>query len=300
MKDVVIIGGGPAGCASAIYLKRAGYSPLVIERDRIGGLLLNANLVENYPGFPKGISGKVLVALIENHLNQLNIDVERKEATDLSWDSESFILSTDGDEITSKVVIIASGTTPKDIGLSGQDSLLGRKLFYEIKDIPPHHMEVNFVIVGGGDAAFDYAMNLAEKAKRIDIVMRSIKPRCLSLLEERSALRDNIFIHPRTQPTEVVDIDDGIKLKCTGSQGELELLSEYAIIACGRDPSLDFLSKEMNKRLTIHGDGSTNFPGLFVAGDVRRGKKRQTGIAVGDGILCAMNSIDFLSGDKEE
>ncbi len=297
MKEIAIIGAGPAGIAASIYLKRAGVEPLVFEKGEVGGLLLNANLVENYPGFPEGIVGKALVDYFKEQLSRLEIEVEGKDVKNISFEDGAFILKTDEEEITSQVVIIATGTHPNKIDMDGQSTLLGRKLFYEIKDIPQPRREDIFVVIGGGDAAFDYAMNLSGDVDKVDIIFRNERPKCLSLLEERVKKCGNVEIHPKTEPLAVKEESDQIMIKCSSNEKEITFISDYTLIAVGRSPNLDLLPKELRETLIIKENGGTNIPGLFLAGDVRRGLFRQTGIAVGDGILCAMSALELLKGD---
>jgi thioredoxin reductase (NADPH) len=300
LKDVAIIGAGPAGIAASIYLKRAGVEPIVFEKGDIGGLLLNANLVENYPGFPEGIEGKALVNLFKEQLSKLEIEVEGKEVKNISFEKGAFILKTDEDEMTSQVVIIATGTHPNKIDMDGQSHLLGRKLFYEIKNIPQPRREDTFVVIGGGDAAFDYALNLSGDVERVDMIFRGERPKCLYLMEERVKKCSNINIHPKTVPLAVDEEGDQITIKCKSNEKEIAFISDYALIVVGRSPNLDPLPKELSETLIIKENGGTNILGLFLAGDVRRGLFRQTGIAVGDGILCAMSALDFLRGDEKK
>ncbi len=300
MKDVAIIGAGPCGIAAAIYLKRAGFDIIIFEGNRIGGLLHNANLVENYPGFWEGISGPDLVSLFEKQLSRLKIKVEKQQVTELGIATNGFLIRTDINEVLSHIVIIASGSEPKNIELSGQSPLLGKKLFYEIKDIPTLQREDTFVIIGSGDAAFDYALNLSNRVKRVDILMRSVHPKCLSLLKDRVDLMDNIFIHPDTYSNSVKEHEGELRFRCEHDGEAMTFSSTYGLLACGRDPNLKFLSKEMKNRLEFKGEGETNIPGLFIGGDVTSGHFRQVGIAVGDGILCAMKAQDHLSEEKKK
>lgn len=300
MNEITIIGAGPAGIAASIYLKRAGIEPLLLEKKEIGGLLLNANLVENYPGFPDGISGKDLVKLFKEQLGNLNVEVKKEEVKKLSNNDDLFKLVTARGELISKTAIIATGTYPKKIDIKDQTNLLGKKLFYEIKDIPQQKGEDTFVIIGGGDAAFDYALNLSDCAKKVDIIFRGEKPKCLSLLEERVKERDNIHVHPITISKAVKDVKNQIKILCTSEEKDLFFESDYCLVACGRKPNLGILSEEIQNKLTIGDDGSTNIPGLYLAGDVRRGLFRQTGIAIGDGIICAMSAVNFLRGVENQ
>ncbi len=300
LHDITVIGAGPAGIAAYSYLTRAGFEPLLLEKDEIGGLLLNANLVENYPGFPKGIDGGALVRLFREQLSLLEVVVEKRNAKKIAIKDDIFRLITDEDEIISRAVIVATGTEPIPIGIEGESDRVGSKLFYEIKDIPGHNKESTFVVIGGGDAAFDYALNLAREAKRVDIIFRSAHPRCLFLLEKRVKKEGKIHIHPKTVPLALKEEENLIKITCLSDGKEAFFRSDHLLIACGRKPNMNVLPKGVSETLSIGKDGSTNIPGLFMAGDVRRGIFRQTGIAVGDGILCAMSAVNFLRGDERK
>jgi thioredoxin reductase (NADPH) len=294
---VAIIGAGPAGIAASIYMKRAGIEPLVFEKGEIGGLLLNANLVENYPGFPEGINGKALAHLFKEQLLRFGIKVKKEEVKKVSYENGTFTLNTDKEEFESQVVIVATGTIPKGIELEGHSCLIGKKLFYEIKDIPKPEREDSFVVIGGGDAAFDYALNLSKDVEKVDIIFRSDKAKCLSLLEDRVREGKNINVHPKLLTLSVEEEEDRVVVKCKSEGKELTFTSDYTLIACGRNPNRAILPEEIRESLVIQDDGTTNIPGLFIAGDVRRGHFRQTGIAVGDGILCAMSAVNFLRGE---
>lgn len=300
MNEIAIVGAGPAGIAASIYLKRAGIKPLIFEKERVGGLLLNANFVENYPGFPEGIKGEALVRLFYEQLSRFEIEVTKQEVKRFSFKKGRFILTMDDGNIMSRALIIATGTLPNKLGIQGESDLIGRKLFYEIKDIPQHKMEDSFVIIGGGDAAFDYALNLSKDVARVNVIFRSKKPKCLSLLEERVRKKENIHVHPETVLLSLKENENRVITDCKSDDEDMQMTSDYALIACGRTPNLNLFSKELLDTLIIREDGSTDLPGLFLAGDVRRGSFRQTGIAVGDGILCAMKAIEFLRGDESK
>jgi thioredoxin reductase (NADPH) len=297
LNEVTVIGAGPAGIAASIYLKRAGIEPLVLEKGEIGGLLLNANLVENYPGFPKGISGKDLVEVFKKQLSELNIHLTKGKVSKVLHNEGQFIITIDENEIISRSLIVASGTEPKSLDIPGESHLVGRKLFYEIKDIPPPEKNDTYVIIGGGDAAFDYALNLSTKVRSVDIIFRGKLPKCLPLLSERVSAIENIRPHPKLLPR-TFEEHEKITTKCISDSKEIDFSSDYVLVACGRNPKIDFMPELEHVR--INDDGSCDIPGLFIAGDVRRGKKRQTGIAVGDGIICAMSAVEFLTGEERK
>ncbi len=297
MIDVVVIGAGPAGIAASIYLKRAGFEPFVIEKGEIGGLLLNANLVENYPGFPGGISGRELVEIFNEQISRLGIEVTKGRVSKVIPQDGNFVIYVDETDIISRSLIVASGTEPKALDIPGEFELSKRKLFYEIKDIPPRTKNDTYVIIGGGDAAFDYALNLSSEVNSVDIIFKGKHPKCLPLLSERVAAIENIRPHPNILPRSFEE-HDGIVTKCISASQEIEFTSDYALVACGRKPNIDFMPEL--EEIKVKEDGGCDIPGLFIAGDVKRGKKRQTGIAVGDGILCAMSAVEFLTGEERK
>lgn len=297
MNEISIIGCGPAGISAAIYLKRAGLEPIIFEKDEIGGLLQNANLVENYPGFPQGISGLDLVKVFKKQLLGLGIKITPGQVSKVSFEDGKFHIEAEGKKVVSSALIVASGTKPKVLGIAGESALFRRKLFYEIKDIPPPSKNDAVVIIGGGDCAFDYALNLATEVKSVDIIFKGKHPKCLPLLSERAKAFENIRPQPNLLPS-AFEENEVIITKCLSESGEIDLPSDYVLVAGGRVPNIDFLPELVD--FEINEDGGCTVPGLFIAGDVRRGKKRQVGIAVGDGIICAMSALEFLSGEEKK
>ncbi|TET79038.1 MAG: NAD(P)/FAD-dependent oxidoreductase, partial [Candidatus Cloacimonadota bacterium] len=114
-KEIVIIGAGPAGISCAIQLKRFGLEPVLFEKDVAGGLLINANLVENYPGFPSGITGNELAELFRRQLTRFSITLRRIEVTELDYNERNFIIKTDNNKFEPDIVIVASGTMPEKL-----------------------------------------------------------------------------------------------------------------------------------------------------------------------------------------
>jgi thioredoxin reductase len=179
--DTIIIGAGPAGITASIQLKRCGFKPLVLERNKIGGLIANANLIENCPGFPNGISGKNMVCLFQKQLKKHSIPVKILEVTGISRHEDIFDVKTGKERFSCRSLIIASGTMPKRLGCHGEECLAGKKVFYEIKEIPNLDKKKSVIIVGSGDIAFDYAASLAKRLK-VKIIFRGRTPKCIPLL----------------------------------------------------------------------------------------------------------------------
>ncbi|MFC1800250.1 NAD(P)/FAD-dependent oxidoreductase [Candidatus Eisenbacteria bacterium] len=304
--DIAIIGCGPAGLSAAIQLRRMGDSPLVFEAFRVGGLLLNANLVENYPGFPKGIGGPELVSRMREHLEHHSPEVILEEVTRLdiagvgsdsdgASGSESDLRTSSGAggfqirtcqrDIHCRIVLIASGTKARQPdGLFIPDDVSGQ-VFSEVYPIM-HVQGKRIAIVGSGDAAFDYALNLAGK-NRVSILNRSRTARCLPLLRDRAAGIDSIEYHDRTLPVGLKNLRNSvIEVECETPGGRISIEADYVLLAIGREPRLDFITDRLSEGM----EGLQRSGVLHLIGDVGRGMMRQTAIATGDGVRAAMEA----------
>jgi len=292
--EIAVIGAGPTGMAAAIYLHRAGFDPLVLEKKAPGGLLRNANLVENYPGFPGGIKGTDLADLFVSQMSSVGVRIAHESVDRVRKKGDAFGIETGKARYTTRAVIVASGTRPKEIRLSGEKSITENKVFYEIADTPLANARgKKIVVIGGGDAAFDYALNLQSRGNSVVIVSRK-EPHCLPLLKAR-AETSGIDTIAGIRADSVAKRPRGVVLKCRRGKDELEFPVDYVLASCGRLPNTEFLAGSLHKSVLK----STSIPetgvhGLFVAGDVVRGRHRQTGIAVGDGIRSAMLTEDYL------
>ena len=268
--DSIIIGAGPAGITAAVQLKRAGHSVAIIEKDRIGGLLLNARKVENYLGFPDGISGPDLVKHFEEQLKKFEIEVMKAEVTSISKEESLFNVHIQAKPSLqyinilqrSRSVILATGTKPKRAGIKGEEEPEGTRLFYEVCDVPDVPQKSTFLIIGGGDAAFDYALTLDDRGYKPEIITRS-KIQCLTKLLDETKRRNIKFTENASLPTNVTEIN-----------------SDYVLVAVGREPDLPANIKEDED--------------LYIVGDARGSKNRQVHIATGDALFAAMEVTEFL------
>jgi len=291
--EVAIIGAGPAGIAAAIYLKRAGFDPLLLERKKVGGLLVNANLVENYPGFPDGIGGGDLVSLFSAQLGRWRIHVTKADVRRVSRVRGLFRISSEGRGYVSRFLILATGTAPSRITLRGLDEISKERVLYEMADALDGVKRKEFLIIGGGDAAFDYALNVARNGGSSDLIIRGSGPTCIPLLLRRANKRISIRMSLRTVPVSVVETRRHIELTCRrGGQEEIHN-GDYMLIACGREANLRLLSPKLRSEV-VSGVADSELSRMLLAGDVKRGLHRQVGIAVGDGIAAAMQIARLL------
>ena len=278
--EVAIIGAGVAGISCAVQLKRQGIEPLVFEKSEVGGLIRNASLVENYPGFPQGLSGRELAANFGAHLEAVNITPVCEEvinvfplrhselvseSVSLQAKNDLFKIQTQNSEYLAKFLVVASGTVPKKINIE--------PVFYEISELYKENLTGKTVaIIGSGDAAFDYALNLADNspAKEIFILNRSSKTKCLDILKERVLANTRINYIENEEPSSFSEET----LLCKSG---LKLEADYLLAAIGREANTAFFDESVKEA-----------ENLFYVGDVKNGDLRQTAIAAGDGIKAAM------------
>ncbi len=281
-KDVCIIGAGPAGIAAAIQLKRCRISPAVFETDRVGGLVKYANLVENYPGFPNGISGEELSGLFREQFNRSSIDIIHETVEEVNPDDNLFRVKTTHNSVYCRYLIVASGTRPgkfDDFPLSGKAA--GR-LFYD-PGLLRTKKGKSIAIVGAGDAAFDYALSLS-RGNDIIILNRREKTRCLPVLSEKIKKNTGIKYQCGFRIVDISGSESGIVISGTISGKAKKIYADYLLFAIGREPALDFFPGGSCK----HFREKEREGYLYFAGDVKRGLYRQVAISVGDGVIAAM------------
>ncbi len=288
-----IIGAGPAGTAAAVQLKRYGIDFVIFERDKIGGLAANANLIENYPGFPHGISGGRFVALLEKHFTSLEISLSFAEVRAVDYVGTHFIITADGKKYASDYLIIASGTEPlqdKSILIKPEAK---PQVFYEIAGAGLDNVK-RAAVIGGGDAAFDYALNLSGRGIETEIFIRGDSPNALALLVERAANDSNITVRTNCRLAEV-NGSETLNLKFIHKSSELFVKADCIFFAIGRHGNIKFLTEKMKKEsATLQEKGK-----LFFTGDVKNDIYRQTTIAAGDGLRAAMRIYKSIEKENE-
>lgn len=282
--QVAIIGAGPAGIATAIQLDRYNIPTVVFEKNEIGGLLRNANLIENYPGFPDAISGIKLVELFKKHLQKTSIKIINEEVEILDYIDKSLQIQTPNHTIHNSIVVVASGTKPKTLPNNIASNDIQHQIYYEIHPIQ-HIKNKEITIIGSGDAAFDYALNLS-KNNSINIINRSTQTKCLPILKERCFKHEQISYNDDITPLKIQQRNNKKEILCINNKNKekITIISDFIVAAIGREPFLDFISEDVNKKMM----DLFNEKKLYIIGDAHNGIFRQAGISIGDGIKTAM------------
>jgi thioredoxin reductase len=255
-------------------------------------LLRNANLVENYPGFPGGIPGVELVRLFETQFRSLALEVTCAEVLAVHHQAgavRAFLVQTNQGSYRAPVIVLASGTKPRPMTSPVTPAGVKDKIFYEIHALTGMEGK-EIAILGAGDAAFDYALNLARK-NQVSILNRGEELRCLPLLWDRARAQPAIRYYENTAVTQIeAEGLERLRIACRKPGGSLTIYPHYLVPAFGRDPQLDYLTEEVKSIAPqLESEGR-----LYLIGDVANGIYRQTSIAVGNGVQAAMKIYQTL------
>lgn len=281
-EEIIIVGAGPAGVAAAVQLKRSDFDPVLFEKEKTGGLLRNANLVENYLGFPYGVPGRKFASLLEKHLNNLNIRIIREEVVCVTLNCGFFRVSTRKSDFDARTLIIASGTRPKRFSHPCANPEIEKRIFYGVDPFARVRGK-RFAVIGSGDMAFDFALNLS-KNNNVFILNRKSCPKCLSLLEKRASENSRIVHLTETVIRGISLEGESLLLSLDGQNGRFSESCDFIVAAIGREPELGFLGAKILDALEeLQREGR-----IHLIGDVKNGIYRQAAIAAGDGIRAAM------------
>ena len=282
---IAIIGAGPAGIAAAVQLRRSGIGFLLFEKGRVGGLLNEANQVENFPGVPGGVPGRLLASRLKRQLVAAGIRVEKARVTHLAYGGERFTLRTEQETFAADRVILSCGTVPLSPKPPLDAEKLRGRMFAGVLPLLKARGET-IAIIGGGDAACDYALSLAGN-NEVHILVRSERLRALPLLVERCR-RLGVVLHKnfRLVRVEVLEGDAGMVLHARNDPGKDNggICCQRLLTAIGREPALGFLAQELRAALPELAARKS----IFLAGDAGNGGFRQAAIAAADGLRAAM------------
>jgi len=300
IRDMVIIGGGPAGLTAGIYASRARMNVVLFEKGAYGGQMLTTAHLENYPGFPDGIGGFELADLMHRQAEVFGLPLQYLSVDKIRKEEDLFVLESGSDEIRTKTVVIATGATPNKMGVPGEERLTGRGVSYCATCDGALYRDRTVAVIGGGDSAVEEALFLTRFADSVHIVHRRDQLRAVPLTTERALSNDRIKMEWNTVLTEILGDEEVRELTLedvkTGKTRQLE--ADGVFIYVGITPLTSFVADlvELDESGYIVTDKAmaSSVPGLYAAGDVRSDSIRQVSSAVGDGATAAFHAYKYL------
>ena len=301
MRNLVIIGSGPAGLTAAIYAARANLSPLLIEGWQSGGQLTTTTEVENYPGFSKGIMGPELMKEMRGQAERFGTEFLTGDVSAMNLTDRPFRLTIDGEQtVETAALILATGASAIQLGLPNEQRLTGHGVstcatcdgyFFRGQDL---------VVVGGGDSAVEEATFLTKFARSVTVVHRRDKLRASKIMQDRAMKNEKISFAWNSVVEDILgkDVVTGVRLKNIVTGASTELTCAGVFVAIGHRPNTDLLKGQVamdEKGYVLTSQGTaTSVAGLFAAGDVQDSKYRQAITAAGSGCMAAIDAERFL------
>jgi thioredoxin reductase (NADPH) len=312
MRNVVIIGSGPAGLTAAIYLARAGVQPAIVEGMMAGGTppggqLMNTTEVENYPGFPEGITGPELMDQMRKQAERFETELISGDVTAVEHSGKTFKLTIDEEEvIETKALIVATGATAQYLGLENEQRLVGRGVsgcavcdgaFFRDQDV---------VVVGGGDTAMEDSLYLTRMCKSVTVIHRRDELRASKIMAKRVMENKKITVLWDSVVTDVLGDQTvtGVRVKNVKSGEEMDRPCDGFFVAIGHKPNSDVVkhlveTDKVGYIITEPDCSKTSIPGLFAAGDIKDKVYRQAITAAGSGCVAALDAERYLEAWEE-
>ncbi len=301
MRNVIIIGSGPAGLTAAVYAARANLEPLLIQGAEPGGQLTLTTMVENYPGFPDGIMGPQLMEDMSKQAERFGTEIMTGFVDRVELGEQPFRVFVGDKEYEARTVIISTGSSAKLLGLENERRLMGHGVstcatcdgfFFRGKKI---------AVVGGGDSAMEESTFLTKFATEVNLIHRRGEFRASKIMQDRTLANDKIKVHYNTEVDDVLggDAVTGIKLRDNTKAVSTEIDLDGVFIAIGHNPNTDVFKDqiELDKKgyvITQANSTATSIPGVFACGDVQDPVFKQAITAAGTGCMSAMEAEKFL------
>jgi len=297
--DLVIIGAGPAGLTAGIYAARARMNVLLLEKTVPGGQILVTDWIENYPGFPEGISGFDLAEKMKTQAQAMGLKIETAEVHSLNLSKELKEIVLKDRSITAKSLIIASGASPKNLGI-GEDKFMGKGVSFCATCDAPFFKDKTVVAIGGGDTAVQEAIFLTKFAKKVYLIHRRDELRAAKILQERAFKNNKLEIIWDSVATGLDGFFglESVKVKNVKTHEEKPLKADGCFIWVGILPNTSFLNDTVETDefgfILTDKKMQTSVPGVYAVGDVRDTPLRQISTAVGDAAIAALSAEHFI------
>lgn len=299
--QLIIIGGGPAGLSAGLYASRSRLDTLLIEKAGLGGQILNAEMVENYPGFPQGIPGSELGALIAEQATKFGLPTMFAEVQGIEIKGDEKIVITSEGQYRARAVIIAAGSEHSKLNVSGEEEFLGKGVSYCAMCDGAFFRDQVVAVVGGGNVALNDALFLTRFATKVMVIHRRDQLRATKILQDRAFANPRIefvwdaVVNSITGDKQVREIR--LRNVKTGKVSSVEVSGVF--VAVGLRPNTDYLRNLLTLDevgfIPVNGQMETEVPGIYAAGDIRAGSIRQVVSAAGDGATAAIAAERFIS-----
>jgi thioredoxin reductase (NADPH) len=302
--DVIIIGGGPAGLSAGLYAARASLSTLLIEKGILGGQIANVEHVENYPGFPEGISGFQLGQAMHQQATKYGLETVAAEVTAIELAEKGKVVKTTEGEYLAKALIMATGAEPNRLGVPGEERLLGHGVSYCATCDGPLFKDKVVAVIGGLDSAVEEGLILTRFASKVILIHRRDQLRASKLHQQRAFANQKMEFLWDTVAEEIIGDDKvkGLSLRNvkTGEKSTLEVSGVFIYV--GLHPNTEFLRGllrlDAQGHIVINEEMQTEIAGIFAAGDIRQNSPRQVITAAGDGATASLSAEKFLSEQR--
>lgn len=306
IRDVVMVGAGPSALTAAVYTTREDIDTVLYERATIGGLAATTDMIDNYPGFPEGIPGMELAEKFEKQASRFGAVIDFGDVSSVKKEGDYLVLEVDGQPVTARSVLVATGSDYKKLGIPGEAELYGRGAHYCATCDGAFYKEKRLAVVGGGNSAIQEAIFLTRYASHIDLLVRSSIKASEVLREDLQKHVDagKITIHLETKPTKILEEGgraSGVVVE--GPEGGRTLPIDAVFVFVGLVPNTHFLTDSavnLDEYGLIKTDAhfATSLPGVFASGDVRSGAVRQVVSAAGEGAAVALSLREYIDDMK--
>ncbi|MFN8499289.1 MAG: thioredoxin-disulfide reductase [Anaerolineae bacterium] len=301
MENTIIIGSGPAGLTAALYAARANMEPLLITGNELGGQIATTTDVENFPGFPSGLTGPELYEAMQQQAEKFGARVEIDEVIDIQFGPGAQIVKTHSKEYATRTLIIATGASPRKLGVPGENEFIGRGVSYCATCDGFFFRNKHVIVVGGGDSALQEGLFLTKYANKVDIIHRRDQLRAGAVLQARAEKNDKLgFIwNTVVESVQGSGLVKSVALKNvrTGEASEMDVDGIFVYI--GHFPNTQLfqgkLAMDDQNYLIVDHNMMTSHPGVFAAGEVHDHTYRQAISSAGFGAMAAISAERYLA-----